>query len=58
MLHDPSEPIRIAAIESLGTIKAKEALPRLVENVKKGVSMGQREAAGGAVDTIDRVDKD
>lgn len=54
LLDDPDEPIRVSAIESLGTMKAKEALPRLVETIKKGASKAEREAAAKAVERINR----
>ncbi len=54
MLDDPNEPIRLSAIESLGTMKAKEALPRLVETIKKGASKAEREAAAKSVERINR----
>ncbi|MGH7150377.1 MAG: HEAT repeat domain-containing protein [Planctomycetota bacterium] len=54
MLDDPAESIRLAAIESLGTMKAKEALPRLVEAIQKGASKTEREAAAKAVERINR----
>ncbi|MCI0587319.1 MAG: HEAT repeat domain-containing protein [Planctomycetes bacterium] len=54
LLDDPNEPIRVSAIESLGTMKAKEALPRLVETIKKGASRAEREAAAKAVERINR----
>jgi HEAT repeat protein len=54
LLDDSDEPVRMSAIESLGTMKAKEALPRLVELVKLGASKAEREAAAKAVERINR----
>jgi HEAT repeat protein len=53
-LDDASPAIRIAAIESLGTMKAKEALPRLVQLLKDARSEEIREAASRALARINR----
>lgn len=54
MLKDPAEDVRIAAIESLATMKAKEALPVLVEKLKKTAAGAEREAVAKAIAKINQ----
>lgn len=53
MLDDADAQIRAAAIDSLGTMKAKEALPILIERMKKA-SGAERDAIAKAVAKINQ----
>ncbi|HKE01624.1 MAG TPA: HEAT repeat domain-containing protein [Planctomycetota bacterium] len=53
-LDDSSEAVRVAAIDSLGTLKATDALPRLLEILKSGRTSADREAAGRAIARINQ----
>jgi len=53
-LDDPSLEVRCAAIESLGTMRAKEALPRLVALLKNPPTPEEKAAAARALARINR----
>ncbi|MBI3817681.1 MAG: HEAT repeat domain-containing protein [Planctomycetes bacterium] len=49
MMEDPAMDVRIAAIESLASMKIKEVLPMLVEKLKKAPSGAERESIAKAI---------
>jgi HEAT repeat protein len=53
-LDDKDAEVRIAAIESLGTMKAREALPTLVERLKSTPAGAEREALTKAIAKINQ----
>lgn len=51
-LEDPDPAVRIAAVESLGTLKAKEALPALVDRMRATAPGAERDAFARAIAKI------
>jgi HEAT repeat protein len=52
MLDDKDSAVRLAAIDSLGSMKAKEALPRLVERLKAASPGPERDALQKSISKI------
>ncbi|MFN0206152.1 MAG: HEAT repeat domain-containing protein [Planctomycetota bacterium] len=54
MMEDNDPVVRIAAFESLGTLKAKDALPVLVEKLKNTAAGAERDAIAKAISKINQ----
>lgn len=54
LLDDKAEDVRLAAIDSLGTMKAREALPLLVERLKKAPAGVERDTLARAISKINQ----